>query len=54
MLSVSIVLPLMGRYLDNSVGTDVIQRISLLPGILFICYGSLYAYRKKFLPKKMP
>lgn len=54
MLSVSIVLPLMGRYLDNSVGTDVIQRISLLPGILFICYGSLYAYRKKFLPKKIP
>ena len=37
-LSVAIVLPLMGRYMDNSVGVEVIQRMSILPAVLFLCY----------------
>ena len=42
MLSVSLILPLMGRFLDDSISTDVIQTISVLPFILIILYGILY------------
>ena len=45
-LSVAIVLPLMGRYLDNSVGVEVIQRMSILPAVLFLCYLILQFYQK--------
>ena len=37
-LSVAIVLPLMGRYMDSSVSLEVIQRMSILPAVLFLCY----------------
>ena len=37
-LSVAIVLPLMGRYMDSSVSVEVIQRMSILPVVLFLCY----------------
>ena len=47
-LSVSIVLPVMGRFLDNSNGMQVIQTMSTLPAILFVFYGALYFYRKKY------
>ena len=47
-LSVSIVLPVMGRFLDNSNGMQVIQTMSALPAILFVFYGALYFYRKKY------
>ena len=47
-LSVSIVLPVMGRFLDNSNGVQVIQTMSLLPAILFVFYGVLYFYRKNY------
>jgi MFS family permease len=47
-LSVSIVLPVMGRFLDNSNGVQVIQTMSLLPAILFVFYGALYFYRKNY------
>jgi len=45
-LSVAIVLPLMGRYMDNSVGVEVIQRMSILPAVLFLCYLILLFYQK--------
>jgi len=45
-LSVAIVLPLMGRYMDNSVGIEVIQRMSILPAVLFLCYLILQFYQK--------
>jgi fucose permease len=47
-LSVSIVLPVMGRFLDNSNGMQVIQTMSALPAILFVFYGALYFVRKKY------
>ena len=45
-LSVAIVLPLMGRYMDNSVGVEVMQRMSILPAVLFLCYLILQFYQK--------
>jgi len=46
MLSVSLILPLMGRFLDNSVGTEVIQKMSILPFILIFLYGGLYLKKR--------
>ncbi len=46
MLSVSLVLPLMGQFLDNSTGTEVIQKMSILPLILIILYGGLHLKKK--------
>ncbi len=37
-LSVAIVLPLMGQYMDSSVSLEVIQRMSILPAVLCLCY----------------
>jgi MFS family permease len=45
-LSVAIVLPLMGRYMDSSVGVEVISRMSILPAVLFLCYLILQFYQK--------
>lgn len=42
MLSVSIVLPVMGRILDTASGAEALQTMSLLPGILIILYGGLF------------
>ena len=47
MLSVSVVLPLMGRIMDNSPDTNVISIMSILPGILIVLYGGLYFMRRK-------
>ena len=46
MLSVSLVLPLMGRFLDNSVGAEVIQKMSILPFALIFLYGGLYLRKR--------
>ena len=46
MLSVSVVLPIMGRILDSSVGTDAIRTMSILPAILIIFYGGLFFIRR--------
>ena len=46
MLSVSLVLPLMGRFLDNSVGAEVIQKMSVLPFVLIFLYGGLYLRKR--------
>lgn len=42
MLSVSVVLPIMGRVLDNAVGTGAIRTMSILPAILIVLYGGLF------------
>ena len=46
MLSVSVVLPIMGRILDTAVGTDAIRLMSILPAILIVFYGALFFLRK--------
>ena len=46
MLSVSVVLPVMGRVLDNAVGTGAIRTMSILPAILIVLYGGLFFLRR--------
>ena len=45
MLSVSVVLPIMGRMLDTAMGTDAIRLMSILPAILIVFYGGLFLLR---------
>jgi MFS family permease len=45
-LSGSIILPIMGRVLDNAVGTEAIRSMSILPGILIVFYGGLLFLRR--------
>jgi len=45
-LSGSIILPIMGRLLDNAVGTEAIRTMSILPGILIVLYGGLLFLRR--------
>ena len=45
-LSIAAVLPVMGRILDNTVGTEAIQFMSILPGILIVLYGGLFYLRR--------
>ena len=45
-LSVALVLPIMGRVLDNAVGTEAIRTMSILPGILIVLYGGLFYLRR--------
>lgn len=47
MLSVSIVLPVMGRILDDAAGVDAIQLMAILPAILIVLFGGLYFMRKR-------
>ncbi len=47
MLSVSVVLPIMGRVMDQSPETNVISIMSILPGILIVLYGGLYFTRRR-------
>jgi MFS family permease len=42
MLSVSVVLPVMGRILDNAQGAEAITKMSLLPAVLVVLYGGLF------------
>lgn len=46
MLSVSVVLPIMGRILDNAQGTEAITKMSILPAILVFLYGALFFYMR--------
>lgn len=46
MLSVSVVLPVMGRIMDQAEGTEVITTMSILPAILIVLYGGLYFTRR--------
>jgi MFS family permease len=47
MLSVSVVLPIMGRLMDTMPGSDAIRIMSLLPATLILLYGGLYLVRRK-------
>jgi len=47
MLSVSVVLPIMGRIMDQSPGADAIRIMSILPAILIVLYGGLYFMRRR-------
>ncbi len=47
MLSVSFVLPIMGRILDNAIGTEALTIMSTLPAILIVLYGGLFFVRRK-------
>jgi fucose permease len=42
MLSVSFVLPIMGRILDNASGSEALRTMSILPAILIVLYGGLF------------
>lgn len=46
MLSVSVVLPIMGRVLDQAAGTGAIRTMSILPAILIVLYGGLFLLRR--------
>ena len=48
MLSVSIILPIMGRILDDATGVDAIKLMAILPAILIVLFGGLYFMRGKF------
>ena len=45
-LSVSVIMPIMGRVLDNAVGTEAIRTLSMLPAILIVLYGGLFLLRR--------
>ena len=46
MLSVSVILPIMGRVLDNAEGAEAIVKMSVLPAILIVLYGALFFARR--------
>jgi MFS family permease len=52
MLSVSIVLPVMGRVLDDATGVDAIQLMAILPAILIVLFGGLYFMRNRLKIEK--
>lgn len=47
MLSVSIVLPIMGKFLDGATGVEAIRYMSILPALLIILFAGLYLNRHK-------
>lgn len=48
MLSVSIILPIMGRVMDeNMTGQETIRIMSILPAILIVLFGVLYFYMRR-------
>jgi MFS family permease len=49
MLSVSFVLPVLGRFLDNQPGDVTLRYFALLPAFLIIAFGGLYLYSRKKL-----
>lgn len=52
MLSVSIVLPVMGKVLDDATGVEALKIMSILPGILIVLFAGLFMFmrkRKKFI-----
>lgn len=48
MLSVSIVLPIMGRILDDAAGVEAIKLMAILPAILIVLFTGLFFMRKRF------
>ncbi|QCX01612.1 MFS transporter [Aggregatimonas sangjinii] len=50
MLSVSIVLPVMGKLMDDANATEALRTMSILPAILTVAFIGLYLYMKKRKP----
>lgn len=47
MLSVSVVLPLMGKLMDDANAMEALRTMSILPAILIVAFIGLYIYMKK-------
>jgi MFS family permease len=47
MLSVSIVLPIMGKLMDDANANEALRTMSILPAILIVCFIGLSVYMKK-------
>ncbi|MFK8005849.1 MAG: sugar MFS transporter [Saprospiraceae bacterium] len=47
MLSVSIILPVMGRIMDDATGMEAVKFMSILPAILIVLFGGLYFYMNR-------
>ncbi len=50
MLSVSVVLPVMGKLMDNANAMEALRTMSILPAILIVAFIGLYVYMKKRKP----
>ena len=50
MLSVSIVLPIMGKILDDATGVEALKLMSILPGILIVLFAGLFYYMRNRKP----
>lgn len=50
MLSVSVVLPVMGKLMDDANATEALRTMSILPAILIVAFIGLYIYMKKRKP----
>ncbi|MEM9646853.1 MAG: MFS transporter [Bacteroidota bacterium] len=50
MLSVSVVLPVMGKLMDNANAMEALRTMSILPAILIVAFIGLYIYMKKRKP----
>lgn len=46
MLSVSLVLPFMGRLMDNASAGEALRTMSILPAILIVAFGGLFYYMR--------
>jgi MFS family permease len=47
MFSVSIVLPIMGGYMDDGAGQSTLRMVAILPAILVVLFGGLFFYMRK-------
>lgn len=47
MFSVSIVLPIMGGYMDAGAGQSTLRMVAILPAILVLLFGGLFFYMRK-------
>ena len=46
MLSVSIVLPIMGKLMDEANASEALRTMSVLPAILIVAFGGLFIYMR--------
>ena len=46
MLSVSLILPFMGKLLDNASAGEALRTMSILPGILIVAFAGLNIYMR--------
>lgn len=53
MFSVSLVLPFMGKLMDDAGPIEALRTMSILPAILIVAFSGLYIYMKKRKPKTL-